>query len=170
WALAALAARLRLPAAVPAELGASALGCLAILTWTQVGYWRDARTLWERALAVTANNHRAHAHLGQHYQNRQQYGEARAHFAEAVRLRPRAADYHLFLGAVLVTLGWDGEAAEHLRQGLRGKPEDANAWHNLGVARLRHGEWEKAARCFRKVLELQPGAADALAGLGRALW
>ena len=40
------------------------LSCLFILTWTQVGYWRDSITLYDHALNVTNRNNIIHNNRG----------------------------------------------------------------------------------------------------------
>jgi hypothetical protein len=45
-------------------LGVGALvvvAAIAPIAWRQIGYWRDTITLFERAVAVTRDNHVAHA-------------------------------------------------------------------------------------------------------------
>jgi protein O-mannosyl-transferase len=170
WGLGELADRLRLPAAARAAAAALALGGLGAMTWVQVGYWRDTPTLWRRALAVTAGNHRAHANLGADHLHRGRLDAAAAHFTEALRALPRSAEYQYDLGVALLLLGRSDEAAEHFRQALALDPDRPDVWHNLGVARSHQGRPDAAARCFRRALEAEPGWDDTRTELGRALW
>src|SRR5262245_19691313 len=169
WGLGGLVEQLRLPEPVPGVVGALAVGCLGMLTWIQVRHWRDSVTLWEHAIAVTSDNHRAHLNLGKCYLDRGQLDRAETHFAEAVRLRPDAADYHYSYSVVLLTLGKLDETAEQLQTTLKLNPRQGDACHNLGTVRLRQGKPGLAVRWFRRALEMQPGSADTLAGLGLAL-
>jgi tetratricopeptide (TPR) repeat protein len=169
WGGAELVERFRLPTLVSKGVGVAVLGCLAVLTWIQVGFWHDTLTLWHRALAVTEDNGRAHANVGRFHLDRGEVSEAESHFAEAVRISPDSADYHNFLGGALLALGKTGEAADQLREALAHNPAYTDAWYNLGVACLRQGQPRKAIRCFRKVLETQPEKADVLSSLGLAL-
>jgi tetratricopeptide (TPR) repeat protein len=170
WGLAELIERLRLPALVPGMAATVALGCLGVLTWVQVGYWRDTVTLWEHALAVTRNNHRAHMYLGRHWEDNGRFDQAEAQYAEAVRIHPRTPTYRYNLGGVQFELWKLEEAAEQFQKALEVEPENAAAWHNLGTIRLRQGNLEGAVGCFRKVLDLRPESSDSLAGMGLALW
>jgi tetratricopeptide (TPR) repeat protein len=159
----------RLGSRVCAGVAAAAIGLLALLTFAQAGHWRSSQTLWERALAVSADNHYAHLHLGALALKGSQPDKAEAHFATACRIFPDAPDYLYFHGAALLELGREEEAATRFKQALSRDPHHLDAWYNLGVARLRQGKPRIAQRSFGKVVEAQPGAADALAGMGLAL-
>jgi tetratricopeptide (TPR) repeat protein len=175
WALGELVERWRIPAGVCAVGSASVLACLAVMTWIQVGYWRDSFTLWTRAAEVTADNDVAHLHLGYYHSNRaiyfinlgvpekamEHFALAESHFAEAVRIHPESAEFRSFFGAVQLSLGKPKEAAAQLEVAVAKSPELADAWHNLGMARMRLHEPEAAVPCFRRVLELRPDPADA---------
>jgi hypothetical protein len=87
WGLAELVERWRLPVLVPRLAGAIVLGWLAMLTWVQIGFWRDTRTVWEHAVDVTQDNSDAHEHLTLYYHSRGQHAEARFHGAEAHRIQ-----------------------------------------------------------------------------------
>jgi tetratricopeptide (TPR) repeat protein len=170
WGLKELSDRVHLP--TPARSGAVvlAVGTLALLTWIQLGYWRDTPTLWERALAVTKDNHRAHWQLGIECAARGRLHDAERHFTTSVQLRPRSPTYRYYLGLTLFSLEKVEQAAVQFEKVLEGDPRFVGAWHGLGRARLSQGKAEAAARCFRKVLALHPGNSDALAGLGQSLW
>src|SRR5262249_45580001 len=151
------------------------VACLAVITWIQVGYWRDSFTLWTRAAAVTPDNDVAHLHLGYYHSNRavyfinlgvpekamEHFALAESHFAEAVRIHPDSAQCRSFLGAVQLSLGKPKGAAAQLELAVEESPHLADAWHNLGMARMRLQEPAAAIPCFRRVLELRHDPADA---------
>jgi tetratricopeptide (TPR) repeat protein len=170
WGLAELVERWRIPARLAGVAAALALGGFAALTWVQVGYWHDTGTLWERALAVTENNHRAHLLLGKYCLGQGRLDEAVSHLSEAVRIYPESPDHYCALGLALLTLGRLEEAEAQFRQVLAREPGRADAWHNLAVVELRRGRPDRAERCFRQALEREPDSADTLAMLGQVLW
>jgi hypothetical protein len=86
WGLGELAGRARVPACVSGAAGALVLGGLAALTWAQVGHWRNSVTVWERAVAVTEGNSRAHQYLSLSYRRVGRVAEAELHALEAHRL------------------------------------------------------------------------------------
>lgn len=89
WGLGALVRRLRVPAYAAALTGALVLGGFGVLTWVQVGYWRDSLALWQHALAVTTDNDRAHENVSRCYRRRGQFAEAESHLEEAARIQVR---------------------------------------------------------------------------------
>jgi tetratricopeptide (TPR) repeat protein len=170
WGLAELTERVRLPVPVRAAAAALAVGWLAVLTWSQVGHWRDTRALWDRALAVTDSNPRAHANLGNWYMKHGEFDVAVAHFEVSARAQPGCAEYRYNLGVALLLLGRAAEAEEEFRQALAATPDSLDAWHNLGMACAYQGRPGEAADYFRRVLELAPQQDDSRTELGRALW
>jgi tetratricopeptide (TPR) repeat protein len=170
WALAELAERLHVPAAVWGAVAALALTGLAAATWIQVGYWRDTPTLWERVLAVTGDDRLAHPNLGLYYYEHGQLDQAQVHLAEALRRHPNAADMHNALGVTLLMLGREDAGAEHLRRALELVPTASATWCHLGLVRLRQGRPGEAVDCYRRAMELDHGAPDTMAMLGQALW
>jgi tetratricopeptide (TPR) repeat protein len=170
WGVADRVVRFHIPARVVVAAATLVILALASLTWRQVGYWRDTKTLWEHALAATANNHRAYLNLGKYHLDRLRFDEAAANFAESVRLRPDFPDYRYSDGVALLSLGKLPEAAEQFRAALLVDGRSVDAWHNLGIARLSEGKSDAAVRSLRNALALEPESADAWASLGRALW
>jgi tetratricopeptide (TPR) repeat protein len=181
WTAADLADRLTLPAAVRAALVGGCMIALAITTWIQIGYWKDTPTIWRHALAVTENNHRAHANLAQYlfHQGRQLtdpqeslavLDEARTEYEQAIAIKSNVADYEYDLGTVLLMMRRTSAAVDHFRAALRLNERFTDAWHNLGTAYLRQGRLKEATRAFRGALDINPHAADARALLGLALW
>lgn len=181
WAAFAVMDRLRVPMPARATLAAVCLVCMSWGTWWQLGHWRDAETVWRHALAVDADNDRAHTNLAavlvararrseDGRQARDLLAEARRHYEAATVSRPRVAANHYNLGMTLFQQGELEPAAEALEAAARLDAGDADTWHVLGVVRLRQGRGPDAERAFRRALEIAPTAADTIARLGTALW
>jgi protein O-mannosyl-transferase len=88
WGAWDLLGRGRRRRAALAVLAGAAIAAQAACTRVQLRYWRDGVTLFEHALAVTDENHVAHAQLGAALLARGREGEAIAHWKEAVRIAP----------------------------------------------------------------------------------
>jgi tetratricopeptide (TPR) repeat protein len=169
WGAVDILSKLRIGVPRQAVATIIVLALLAVCTWRQVGYWRDSRTVWEHALDVTTANHRAHSHWAQLALDEGDLATARAHFAEAVRIRPDDPDHRQLLSQAFLLLGDLDEAAVQFLETLSRK-ESAEAWHDLGLIRLRQGRAVPAERCFRKALAFGSDNSLTHANLGLALW
>src|SRR5579859_6483791 len=70
--------------------------------------------------------------------------EARAQFAEVVKLAPQIAEGHEALGSALIALDRSAEAVPELEKAARLKPNDATIEGNLAIALWRAGDAGKA--------------------------
>lgn len=145
-----------------------ALGVLMLLTARQVAYWKDTRTLFQRAFDASAENHVTHYHLANVLAAEGRTDEAVRHYEEAIRLRPAAAAAHNNLGLVLAGLDDRENAAAHYREALRIKPDYAEAHNNLGSLLGREGRRVDAIAHFTEALRLKPDYAEAHNNFGVA--
>jgi tetratricopeptide (TPR) repeat protein len=120
------------PASV-ARVGGTVLAVvLVLLTWQQIGYWRDTATLWEHAVAVTADNYEAHRNLGFEYQRQGKDAAALRQFEAALRSHPRPATVHNHLAEHWLARGEFRRAADHLRAAEAADPTDPLTRNNIG--------------------------------------
>ena len=145
--------RLLLPAAACATVAALAGGA-----YLQVAVWRDTITLFEHTLAVTHDNFIARHALATSYTRAGRLPEARAHFEEAVRLKPRWAAAHVELASLLDRLGEPEPAIAHYQEGLREEPENAAAQGNLGLLLVHTGRAADAIPHLEKAIALRERA------------
>lgn len=96
--------------AVPA-VGAVSIVALSVAAWAQAGYWRDSRTVFSRAVAVTERNWLALNHLGLAHEDVGRTQQAIPLYREALRVSPDLAVAWANLGAALTRLGQTEEAA-----------------------------------------------------------
>lgn len=149
-------------------IAATALLCatLAALTARQAGYWRDQRTLFTRALAVTEGNWLAHYNVGVVLMGEGNAAAAAERFRLAIALLPTYAQAHANLGAALVFLGQPESALWNLREALRLKPGFREAQNNLALALSRTGRLQEAEQLYREAIEHNPRDAALLNNLG----
>ena len=97
--------------------------------------------------------------------------EARADFAQAVRLAPQIAEGHDALGSVLIALGKPADAIPELETAARLKPGDATIEGDLGRAYAGAGQAVKAISHFEAALRLtkEPQNAEFYDDYARAL-
>lgn len=88
WGLAELAARQRIPLVQQRLAGVAILLALWLVSYRQLGYWRDNVTLWSHALAVTQGNFLAENNLGRALIQQGRSAEGIAHFYKAAEIYP----------------------------------------------------------------------------------
>ena len=116
WGLPELAAGWQSRKTVLIPVAAAGLCVLTILTWFQVGTWRDNITLYSHAAEVTSGNDWAEYNLGLSLAGEGRFDEALPHFQEAIRLRPGYADAYLNIGVIQALRGnLDGASANFTR-------------------------------------------------------
>jgi len=135
----------------------------------QVRFWKDAETLFTRALAVTERNDVAHAMLGLLRGRQGRFEEANAHLSQALRIHPGNAQAHLDLGLNLLDLKRGDEALVEFRVALRIHPSDAKVHVNLGDLLEQRGNLDEARSHFEEAIRLDPEFIAARVGLGRVL-
>lgn len=169
WAVADLANRLRLPAVVIGGATATILAACAVLSFIQVGYWRDSVTLWEHALEVNPNNYLAHNDLGEALASRNRLDEAIQHYTRALEIKPDLTVAVYSRGVAHAQQGMLNEASADFSEALRLNPEFSPAAYNLGMAELQRGQRREAAAYFARALEIRPEYPEAQVQLGAAL-
>src|SRR5262252_7628323 len=141
---------------------------LGVLTWRQVGVWRDTETLWTHAAAASPSG-LAHENLGEVYQDRGQFDRAAAHFEQSVRMRPGYGPGHFHLGATRAQQGRPEEAMREYEEAARLMPDSAVPYYNMGLALVALRRPAEAIERYRQALKIVPGYADAHNNLGLLL-
>jgi protein O-mannosyl-transferase len=124
---------------------AAVLCVLSFLTILQIGVWRDAASLWSRALAVSPSAI-AHASMGVVLDEKGRSDDAIAQFGEALRMNPRLAHAQNNWGIALARQGKWTEAVQHYEEALRLSPGYAEVHLNLATALQRLGRYADAQR------------------------
>jgi protein O-mannosyl-transferase len=166
------------PRAIPVGAAIIVIGALVFCARTQAGYWRDNESLWNHALAVTANNDVAHNNLGNVFLKRERFDDAISHFQEALNIRSRKGESQYNLGRALsynnlgiafVKKGRIEEGIVYYGQALQTWPNYADAHYNLGDALFQKGQIDDAIAEWQKTLAIQPDDAGAHSSLANAL-
>lgn len=164
WSVSDLVAASRPARVVTGAAAALLMAGLSVASARQVAQWKDSRTLFTHAMAVTRDNPIAEQGLGNALL---QSGDAEAavgHLKEALRLAPDLPDLQGNLGSALGTLGRYGEAAACFRAALRVRETAANH-HNLGSALTGLGRLDEAISEYEAAIRLDPGYREPLAQL-----
>jgi protein O-mannosyl-transferase len=149
-------------------LALAVVAALGVLTWNQVGVWRDSETLWAHAVAVWPSS-RSHFKLGEILAQRGDLAKAIENFEAALRIDPRNTYAHTALGFAFAIQGRLTEALEQYDDALRIAPRFASAHTGLGLVFARQGKLSEASDQFRRALEIDAGDAQAHTNLGLIL-
>jgi tetratricopeptide (TPR) repeat protein len=156
-------------ARVAGALGLAAVLLAASASRAQLSAWRDSRTLYTRALAVTTGNHVADGNLGLLLLDEGHTAEAFEHLQRAAQARPASPKAQMNYGVGLAAMGRLDEAIGRYELATRIEPRYAAAYMNLGKALADEGHLEDAERRYREALAIDPEYAKAYAGLGLVL-
>lgn len=135
----------------------------SVLSFQQVGSWRDTRALAQRALDVQPRHAMGHLLLSQDAFTRGDVIGAERHARDALahaRQPTVRQGARQVLGDVAMQRGEAAAAITHYREGLAERPTLLGSF-NLGVALLNVGNIDAAAGYFRSALLLDPGFAPA---------
>jgi tetratricopeptide (TPR) repeat protein len=169
WSIGELARRDRRSWWVATGAVMAVLAACCLRTRDQLGTWRDSRTLYRHALAVTSGNHLAHGNLGLLLLEERRVDEAMVHFRAAVAARPLAPKAHVNLGVGLSSLGRRDEAFSAYETAVRLAPGLPVAHYNFGLALAEAGRLDEAAAHYEEALRLDPDYAVARVNLGLLL-
>lgn len=125
----------------------------------QAGNLAEAERLYRATLAAEPRQPDALALLGVLVSGKGDHAAALALIAEALRLDPQAALFHLHHGNILMAAGEDATAA--FRRAVALQPTMAAAHYNLGNALRVAGAWAEAEAAYVQTLRLAPEHAEA---------
>jgi tetratricopeptide (TPR) repeat protein len=102
-----------------AALSVLLMVAMALVTWRQVGYWKNSVTLFRHAIEVTTDNWRAYENLGSALATQGKVKEAQAYFSKAYELNPYSrAELYVRSGNYMLRQGRTAEAIVNYRKAL----------------------------------------------------
>jgi tetratricopeptide (TPR) repeat protein len=116
----------------------------------------EARSAFERAVALDPSAVSYWVNLGNARLTAGDHGPAEAAYREALRLDPTSIDAGNGLALLLVSTGRPAEAIPLLESLTAAVPGFYEAWLNLGMARHATGDLARAAEAYRRVLAAPP--------------
>ncbi len=169
WAAADWADERLVPKGWAATSAAIVLSLLAIMSWRQIGYWRDSETLWKHTLQVTSGNAIAEANLGTSLLSLGRSDEAIFHFNRALAIDPGDFLAQLYVGINEGQHGNAQAAIEHFQIALQ-RPSQTDlvemAYSNLGNAYRNLHDYTRACENFEIALGMDPTDSGAAIGMG----
>ena len=147
--------------------GLSLLG-LSILTWTQVGYWKNSILLFERAFQVTAHDSVVYKNRGSAYAEGGYYQEALRDLEKAIELNPKYTWAYINRAGVQVGLGNYQLALADCDKAIQLDPKYAEAYNSRAGVQVRLGNYQQAIEDCDKAIQLDPKYAEAYNNRGNA--
>jgi tetratricopeptide (TPR) repeat protein len=156
--------RFKLKGLTPAAVATLLL--LAVVSWSQVRYWRNSVALFEHTLDLTEDNYVIHNNLGFALAELNRIPEAIQHYSEALRINPEYEKAHNNIGTAFIFQGQLERAVGHFANALRLDPNFRDAHYNLGLALEALGNYEGAIYHYTQTLRIDPDYARAHNNLG----
>jgi tetratricopeptide (TPR) repeat protein len=169
WGFFDLAKKLRNGKIIISAAAISILFIMTIITWVQIGYWKNSITLFSHAIEVNDRNYLAHGNLGAVYIDEQDYRQAYYFVSKALQLRPNSAGAHRNLGVILSKTGRADSAIIHFQEAIKINPNYINAIRELADIFVENTRFEEAILLYKRVLTLQSDDPETYNNLGVAL-
>ncbi|MGD0235672.1 MAG: tetratricopeptide repeat protein [Syntrophorhabdales bacterium] len=148
-------------------LSAVCLLCLFLVTWRQVGYWRNSIALYDRTLEVADRSALIHYNRGTTYTKLSKYTQAIADFDRAIEINPRYVEAYNNRGVAYIGLANYTQAIADFDRAIEINPRYVEAYINRGVAFGRLGNREHAIDDMRRAARLgHEGARNFLGSEG----
>lgn len=157
WGTPELARRFRLRKELLTVSAVVLLLGIAVITRTQVGYWKSSIHLFKHALETTDRNWLAYGNLGAAYGATGQTAVAIECLDKAIEIAPRYAHAHNNRGLANDFLGKSAEAIADFNKAIEIDPRYAEAFNNRGVAYQGLGRHDRAVADFSRAIEIDSG-------------
>jgi len=146
----------------------AALGLLAARSVVRLLDWRDDRTIFAAAIAVTPGSARAQFNFGAASEEAHDDAAAERAYRAALDIWPDFSDAHYNLAGLLARRKtWD-EAVTHYQAALRGQPGNVTYLVNLGHALNRAGRSKEALAPLEHAVEIDPKSDRGWTNIGAA--
>jgi tetratricopeptide (TPR) repeat protein len=147
---------------------------LAMVTSTQVGYWKNTFTLFKHASIEVDNRYPGAAltynNLGLALKRKGEFSDSLDQFKIAIKINPSYPDPYINIGNILLEQKNTEEAIDYYKRAITFKPDYSIAYYNLGRALNQKGEKEEAISFYKKAIEIKPDFAAPHYSIGNALF
>jgi len=156
---------------VPALKGLlfTCLGSLALLTYSQIGYWSDGPTAWKRVLSIYPDLVLARVALGNSYLRNGEYDQALEAFNPLLESMVPNTEALKSAAHIYIQKGRKTKAFELLNLGTRVAPQDVDFMGALAGLCLEEGKNSEAEYLIRKWLQISPESRNAWSMLAELL-
>jgi len=142
------------------------LAYLSVLSFHQVGTWRDSDSLWTNVIARFRQSALAYNNRGNYWLEQGRLDRAEADLNESVALNPNGFDGRVSRGALLRLQKKFELALADLGRAIELKPDNPKGYVNRGNTYFDLGRLDEALRDYERALALDPGLANAQSNIG----
>jgi tetratricopeptide (TPR) repeat protein len=166
WLISELVPAVARRAQILTAAAVTTLAALAVLTFLQVGYWRDTIVLFRHTVASAGENPFATSALAYALLVRGETSEGYALLESVIRMKPKDPQTLYNVGFGMQLVGKLDEAAEYYRATLAINDGDADAHTNLGVIFCQRRQYAKGKEQFLRAIAVNPEQVKAYVNLG----
>jgi tetratricopeptide (TPR) repeat protein len=147
------------------------LAAFSFLTWKQVSYWKNSRTLFAHAAEVTPNNYIAHENLGNALEAEKNLAGALELYRLSANERPKYAKtkIHENIANVLIQQQHNEQALAELKYAIDVNPKSSTAFNSIGSIMLIEGRINDAINYFQLAVKFDPDNLAAVINYGVTL-
>lgn len=132
------------------------LAILMVLTFRQVSYWKNSKTLFYQNLNVAGENELAQFNLGSAYLENNELEPAISHFLAAVKMNPAEVTSYNNLGIAYAKLNKTALAEACFKQAIGLDPNIAQPHFHLALLKINQGLFSEAMIQIDEAIRLAP--------------
>ncbi len=169
WGVAEVFDRYKVSTAWRASACAAIVAVLSVVTFQQIGHWRDSETLWNYTMSVTDRNFMAEDNLAQELAHQGRTKEALVHFHNVLNLHDWQPSELIAFGMYEQRQGYAADAILQYKRALSHTSDSETRsveLSNIGSAYLDLKDLEHARQSFDQALESNAKNVPALIGAG----
>jgi tetratricopeptide (TPR) repeat protein len=156
WGAAAVVTRLKWPRLIFIVAAVLIVAGCGILTSRQLSYWRDTKTLFQHAVAVTSGNFIAYTVVGNALVEEGKLPEAIEQCRKALQIAPDYPEAHNTLGNIYAKQEKYDEAIGSYHAAVESDPMYADPHYGMGDILVKQGKFVEAEAQCREALRLAP--------------
>ena len=134
---------------------------LMIITFRQVSYWKNSKSLFYRNLEVAGENELAHFNLGSAYLENNELDMAVIHLTATAQMNPQDATTFNNLGIAYARKKIDALAEACFHRAILLDPRTVQPYVNLAVLKTNQGRFEEALDHINTAVQLAPDYKEA---------
>ena len=169
WGIPDLIVKWRCYRPIIITVGSGVILILMVLTWNQVGFWKNSETLFSHAIEVTKNNFAAYNNLGLALFDRGDIDGAIQNYRESMRIKPSYSKVYINLGVAFAEHKDTKSALVYYTKAIQIDPNNADAHTSLGSLLEGIGRTDEALMHFNEAIRINPNSSEAHNNLGNLL-